>query len=65
MARGQPHFIGVRLTTAEYEGLQRLMTAVGQNRSQVIRYLVQTAAAHPEAVAAGIRRSQAKRDERT
>ncbi|MBZ0280745.1 MAG: hypothetical protein K8L97_08380 [Anaerolineae bacterium] len=63
MSQNFPHHIGIRLTTAEYEGLQKLVVAAGQNQSEVLRFLVRTAAQRPDAVASGLRREKVKPSE--
>ncbi len=60
MSQNYPYHVGVRLTTPEYDSLQKLVMATGYNQSDVIRFLVRTAAQRPDAVASGIRREKDK-----
>jgi hypothetical protein len=60
MSQNFPHHVGIRLTPTEYEGLQKLVVAAGQNQSEVIRFLVRTAAQRPDIVASGLRREKVK-----
>lgn len=60
MSQNYPHHVGVRFTLAEYNSLQKLVTATGQNQSDVIRFLVRTAALRADTVALSIRREKDK-----
>lgn len=60
MSQNFPHHVGIRLTPAEHEGLQKLVIAAGHNQSEVIRFLVRTAAQRPDMVASGLRREKVK-----
>jgi Arc/MetJ-type ribon-helix-helix transcriptional regulator len=60
MSQKFPHHVGIRLTPAEHEGLQKLVVAAGYNQSEVIRFLVRTAAQRPDMVASGLRREKVK-----
>lgn len=60
-----PHHVGIRFTDPEYRCLRKLVAVTGRNQSDIIRFLVRTAARRPEMIASGLQREKARTHERT
>lgn len=51
-----PHYVGTRLTEPEMIALQSLAEFVGRRQSDLLRFLIRTAAQRPQQVAAAMDR---------
>jgi hypothetical protein len=56
-----PHYVGTRLTEPEMVALQNLAEFVGRKQSELLRFLIRTAAQRPQQVALAMEREQAAR----
>lgn len=53
-----PHYVGVRLSEADYQGLHKLINQAGESQSDILRFLVRTASQRAETVATLIRKEK-------
>ena len=58
MDQAYDYHLGVRLTKQDIYGLSKLVDVCGVNQSEIIRFLVRTAAQRPQMVASGIRKAK-------
>ena len=58
-AKQFPHYVGTRLTEPEMVALQNLTEFVGRKQSELLRFLIRTAAQRPQQVALAMEREQA------